>query len=94
MINNQSVEEKIKGLQAEVASLESIHNAMVENFKKQDEQFRQAVQNNQNKWQQLTGAITELKKMLDPGLKVLPNHEPMTLPKRNRHEHKSRRTTV
>jgi len=95
MINEQTVEDKLNGLKAEVASLESTHNAMVAQMQKQQEGFQQTVANNQNRWQQLTGARAELEKLRpQPDNGEVTLDEVMTRERLARHEHKPRRSAV
>jgi hypothetical protein len=60
------IEERIKGLGAELAHLESSHNAMVQENQKMNETFRMQVAKNQTRYAQIQGAITELQTLIKP----------------------------
>lgn len=63
-MNNEQIENRIKGLTAERASLESAHNALVQQNQKLNQEFQQTVMQNQTRFAQLTGAITELQQLV------------------------------
>jgi hypothetical protein len=65
MNTDHQVETRIKELIAERTSLESVHNAMVQQNQKANQEFQQQVVLNQTRFAQITGAITELGKLLD-----------------------------
>lgn len=75
-ITKEQIQEKIGKLQIEQATLQTNHDNMVKSFQEQQSQFQQIVAGNQNRFQQITGAIsqlTELLKSFDP-----PPEEPAT----------------
>jgi len=59
----KTIEERINKLRAELQNLNNRHDAMVEENKRINQEFGQAVQQNQNRFQQLVGAIAELETM-------------------------------
>lgn len=75
-ITKEQIQEKIGKLQIEQATLQTHHDNMVKSFQEQQAQFQQVVAGNQNRFQQIMGAIaqlTELLKSFDP-----PPEEPAT----------------
>ena len=50
---------------AERQQLESIHDAMIQQNQKTNQEFQQQVMKNQTRFAQLTGGITELQKLLE-----------------------------
>lgn len=64
-MNNKQIENRIRELTAERQSLESAHNAMVQQNQKFNQEFQQQVAQNQSRFAQITGAITELQKLMD-----------------------------
>jgi hypothetical protein len=63
---NEQIEARIKELTLERKSLEISHNALVEQNQKVNQEFQQQVLQNQTRFAQITGAITELQKLIKP----------------------------
>ena len=78
-INLDTIENRIKEYQLELAVLRQNHDQMVAVKQQQDQEFQQRVAANQNRYQQLTGALAELDLLLkESGGEVKPpvNDEP------------------
>lgn len=65
-MNTEQIENRIKGLTAERSSLEASHNALVQENQKINQEFQRTVSENQTRFAQLTGAINELKLLMQP----------------------------
>jgi hypothetical protein len=65
MTNTEQIENRIRELIAERTGLESAHNALVQQNQKANQEFQQQVVLNQTRFAQITGAITELGKLID-----------------------------
>lgn len=59
-----TIQERIEKLKAEKTALTQAHEAMVQEQEKRHREFQQQVGKNQQRFQQLDGAITELESML------------------------------
>lgn len=75
-MDKQQIENRIKGLTAERASLEATHNALVQQNQQLNQEFQQKVVLNQTRFAQLSGAIAELTQLITP---VGTNNKPVTL---------------
>lgn len=64
MITKEEIQERINKLTVEQAALQSRHDAMVKEHQDRTAQFQQIVAGNQNRFQQITGAIAQLTEML------------------------------
>jgi DNA anti-recombination protein RmuC len=73
------IELRIADLRAELQALNNGHDQMVAEKQKTDEEFQKRVTQNQNRFQQLIGAIAELENMMREGQKD--NGEAATLPR-------------
>jgi CHASE3 domain sensor protein len=60
---NQIIEERISKLTAEQQNLDIIHNSMVKQNQRMNQEFNQQVIKNQTRFAQITGAIEELSKL-------------------------------
>jgi len=58
-----NIEQRISKLREELQNLNNRHDAMVEDNKRINIEFGQEVQKNQNRFQQLVGAIAELENL-------------------------------
>ena len=65
MITEDKLKERIKQLQAELGELQQSHEAMVNERNQREQFFQQHLVNNQNRFQQLSGAIEHLKQVLN-----------------------------
>jgi seryl-tRNA synthetase len=65
MTNTKQIENRIRELTLERTALESAHNALVQQNQKINQEFQQQVVQNQTRFAQITGAITELKKLTE-----------------------------
>lgn len=65
-IDSKTIQDRIKGLSAELRALEATHNVMVQENQKVNEEFRQKVAQNQTRYANLQGAIEELKNLQKP----------------------------
>lgn len=74
-IDSKAIQERIKGLTAELRALEATHNGLVQENQQVNEQFRQKVVANQTRFANLQGAIEVLKGLQEPEGK---NNEPKT----------------
>jgi predicted nucleic acid-binding Zn-ribbon protein len=63
-ITKEQIQEKIGKLKIEQATLQAHHDNMVKSFQEQQAQFQQVVAGNQNRFQQITGAIAQLTELL------------------------------
>lgn len=83
MIEKKQIEDRIKGLTAELKALEASHNAMVQEQQKKEQQFREKVAANQTRFANLTGAIEELKNLsFEPSENNAPSRKRVTVPAR------------
>lgn len=64
MIKEEQIQEQITKLQTEQAALQTLHERMVANFQQTQAEFQQKVAGNQNRFQQITGAIAQLTELL------------------------------
>lgn len=71
MITKESIQEKIGKLQIEQATLQTRHDNIVKEFQVKQAEFQQVVTGNQNRFQQITGAIAQLTELLNS----IPNGE-------------------
>jgi TolA-binding protein len=62
-IDEKTIESRIREYQLELAVLRQAHDQMVATFQQQQTQFNERVGQNQNRFQQLTGAIGELEQL-------------------------------
>lgn len=65
MIEEQKIQAEIEALEKELAGLKDAHSAMVKEEQARQQRFQQAVVSNQNRFQQLTGAVAHLRKLLN-----------------------------
>ena len=65
-IEHKTIQDRIKGLTAELRALEASHNSMVQENQQSQQKFQAQVGQNQTRYAQLTGAIGELQHMLKP----------------------------
>lgn len=61
----ERIENRIRELTGEQQNLEAGHNAMVQQNQKLNQEFQQATVKNQTRFAQLTGAITELRQLMN-----------------------------
>lgn len=78
-LTKEVIQEKIGKLQIESATLQTMHDNMVKKFQEQQALFQQTVQANQNRFQQITGAISNLTELLK-ALEEPKNESPPTEP--------------
>jgi peptidoglycan hydrolase CwlO-like protein len=78
MINITTIEERIKKYNVDLAILKQNHDQMVAAFQQHQKEFQDKVAANQNRYQQLTGAIAELEQLKEHQLKPQTNNEPTT----------------
>jgi hypothetical protein len=64
-MNTEQIVDRIREMTAERQQLESIHDAMIQQNQKTNQEFQQQVMKNQTRFAQLTGGITELQKLLE-----------------------------
>lgn len=62
-IDLKTIEERIKEYQVELAVLRQAHDQMVAVAQQQQQEFQNRVAQNQNRFQQLSGAIAELEQL-------------------------------
>jgi len=74
-MNNEQIEGRIAVLISERSVLESAHNAMVQQNQKINQEFQQQVVQNQTRFAQISGAITELQKLVQPSTQKDNNHD-------------------
>jgi len=77
-IELSTIEERIKEYRMELVVLQQTHNQMVALKQQQDTEFQQRVVVNQNRYQQLTGAIGELEQLKQKLQVTGDNNEPHT----------------
>ena len=65
-MNKEQIEKRIAVLISERTILESDHNAMVRQNQKINQEFQQQVVQNQTRFSQISGAITELQQLVQP----------------------------
>lgn len=65
MITPEQIQERIVKLRLEQTSLQSSHDQMIRERNERETQFAQIVQANQNRFQQITGAIAQLTTLLN-----------------------------
>lgn len=65
MITQESIQEKIGKLKIEQATLQTLHERMVQEFQQAQNEFNQKVVANQNRFQQITGGIVQLMELLN-----------------------------
>ena len=63
MIDLETIEQRIRDYQIELSVLRTTHDQMVAVQEQSTKQFNERVQQNQVRFQQLTGIISELEKM-------------------------------
>lgn len=68
MITEEEIQAQIAQLRAEQAALQNLHNELLLAFQKEQAEFQQKSMNNQNRFQQIQGAIAQLSGLLN-------NHE-------------------
>jgi uncharacterized protein YukE len=64
MITKEQIQDQIDKLKTEGTALQAMHQDMVSEFQKTQAEFQQKVAINQNRFQQITGAISELTSLL------------------------------
>lgn len=64
MITKEQIQEKIGALRIEQATLQTLHDNMVQNFQQHQNEFQQKVNGNQARFQQITGALSQLTELL------------------------------
>jgi hypothetical protein len=60
----EQIDKRLGELNIELAALQTFHDRMVADFQSRQTQFQTRVQSNQLRFQQITGAIEELTKLL------------------------------
>jgi len=60
----EAIKKRIEKNQAELTVLQKGHDVMVSEFNRRQEEFNDRVKQNQNRFQQLAGAIAELELLL------------------------------
>lgn len=65
MITKEQIQEKIGALRIEQATLQTLHDNMVQNFQQHQNEFQQKVSGNQARFQQITGALSQLTELLN-----------------------------
>ena len=86
MIDIVTIENRIREYQLELAVLRQNHEQMVAAHQQQQQKFNETVGANQNRFQQLTGAITELQQLRDTLQVKGDNNEPSQKKHRKQHE--------
>jgi prefoldin subunit 5 len=82
-IDEKTVNDRIKGLTAELQSLEATHNKMVQENQQSQQQFQAQVAQNQTRYAQLQGAIAELNQLKHPS-KLKGNNNDDSIPASDR----------
>lgn len=82
MITEDQIKAEIGKLQVEQASLQVQHDQMVRNFQQMQAEFQQRVAANQNRFQQITGAMANLQALLQPPGQPSQNGQPSAPRKR------------
>lgn len=65
MITEDTIKTEIEKLEREKADLKTIHETMVREDQQRQQVFQQAVVKNQNRFQQISGAIAQLQQLLN-----------------------------
>ena len=65
MISKEQIEQKIKKHQNEIQLLRDQHAKIVADHQEATNRFTQTVTDNQNRFQQLTGAVAQLQELLN-----------------------------
>lgn len=65
MITQEQIQERIGKLEVEKAGLQVQHDRMVADRNAREQQFQQIVMGNQNRFQQINGAIAQLTELLN-----------------------------
>ena len=74
-MDTQKIEDRIQALMMELAALEHSHGEMVRGHQKMNEEFQQQVVKNQTRFAQITGAVTELTKLVQQPTQKEPNND-------------------
>jgi hypothetical protein len=65
MITKEQIESEIGALEREQLAIQKVHDQMVKDRAQREQAFQQQLVHNQNRFQQLQGAISTLKKLLN-----------------------------
>jgi hypothetical protein len=63
MITLEFIGQRIRDIEVELSMLRATHDQEVSKFQQTEQQFKQLVDRNQKRFQQLSGAVAELRKL-------------------------------